>query len=85
MIHRQFRQLIQAREIIDEGGRQAEVERELKVLPFLAEKLTAQARRFSMAQLLDIFNRLLEIDLDMKSGGLAGDTAYELLIAELTR
>ena len=37
-----------------------------------------------MRQLLDIYDRLLKIDLDMKSGGTPGDVAYELLIADLT-
>ena len=84
MIYRQFRLLIQAREILDEGGSSRQVEKELRVLPFVADKLTSQARRFSMAQLLDVFGRLLQIDEDMKSSGIPGDVAFELLIAELT-
>lgn len=85
MIHRQFRQLIQAREILDEGKNRSDVERELKLPSFVADKLSSQARRFTMDQLLAIFGRLLKIDEDMKSGGLAGDAAFELLIADLTR
>ena len=85
MIHRQFRLLIQAREILDGGGKAQDIEQELGVLGFVARKLSDQARRFSMRQLLDIYNRLLKIDLDMKSGGTPGDVAYELLIADLTR
>jgi len=84
MIHRQFRLLIQAREILDAGGKPQDIEQELGVLGFVARKLSDQARRFSMRQLLDIYNRLLKIDLDMKSGGTPGDVAYELLIADLT-
>lgn len=84
MIHRQFRLLIQAREILDEGGGSRQVEQELRVLPFVSEKLIAQARRFSMGQLLDIFRHLLKIDEDLKTGGMPGDVAFELLIAELT-
>jgi len=84
MIYRQFRLLIQAREILDEGGSSRQVEKELRVLPFVADKLTSQARRFSMTQLLDVFGRLLQIDEDMKSSGIPGDVAFELLIAELT-
>lgn len=85
MIHRQFRLLIQAREILDGGGKAQDIEQELGVLGFVARKLSDQARRFSMRQLLDIYDRLLKIDLDMKSGGTPGDVAYELLIADLTR
>jgi DNA polymerase-3 subunit delta len=85
MIHRQFRLLIQAREILDAGGKAQDIEKELQVLGFVARKLSDQARRFSIPQLLEIYNRLLKIDLDMKTGGTPGDVAYELLIADLTR
>ena len=84
MIHRQFRLLIQAREILDAGGNPPDIEQELGVLGFAARKLSDQARRISMRQLLDIYDRLLKIDLEMKSGGTPGDVAYELLIADLT-
>lgn len=85
MIHRQFRLLIQAREIIDEGGSVQQIEKELKVLNFIARKLYTQAQRFNLRQLLDIFSRLLVIDEGIKTGGMPGQTAYELLIADLTR
>ncbi len=85
MIHRQFRLLIQAREILDAGGKAQDIERELSVLGFVSRKLADQARRFNMRQLLEIYDRLLKIDLEMKTGGTPGDVAYELLIADLTR
>jgi DNA polymerase-3 subunit delta len=84
MIHRQFMLLIQAREILDEGGRATNIEKELKLLSFIAEKLARQARLFSMPQLLAIYQRLLKIDEDMKTGGMPGDVAFELFIADLT-
>ena len=85
MIHRQFRLLIQAREIMDEGGRAAQIEKELGVLSFIAQKLEKQARLFKLPQLLAIYQRLLKIDEDMKTGGMPGDVAFELFIADLTR
>ena len=85
MIHRQFRLLIQAREIKDEGGRAADIQKQLGVLPFIAEKLNTQANRFTMPQLVGIYQRLVDIDEAMKTGGMPGDVAFELLIADLTR
>ena len=84
MIDRQIRQLIQAREILDEGGNASAVEADLHVPSFLAVKLTNQARRFEMAQLLLIFKRLLKIDEEQKTGGRDGEVSLDLLIAELT-
>lgn len=85
MIHRQFRLLIQAREVIDEGGRVDTVQNELKVRQFIAKKLYQQASRFTMAQLLDTHDRLLKIDEEMKTGGMPGLLAYQVLIADLTK
>jgi len=57
----------------------------LNVLNFIARKLYTQAQRFSLRKLLDVFAELLRIDEGIKTGGMPGQTAYELLIAELTR
>lgn len=84
MIHRQFRLLIQAREILDENGSVQQIEKELKVAGFVAKKLYTQAQRFKMGQLLEIYRRLLKIDEGIKTGGMPGQTAFELLIADLT-
>ncbi len=84
MINRQFRLLLQAREILDERGGEAQVREELNLHPYVAQKLTVQARHFSMAQLEEVYRRLLKIDLDIKTGGMPGDVAFEVLIAELT-
>ena len=52
--------------------------------PEQAEKSTATVQAL-LRQLLDIFSRLLIIDEGIKTGGMPGQTAYELLIADLTR
>ena len=38
----------------------------------------------SLKQLENIYQRLLSIDLDIKSGGMPGDVAFQTLIADLT-
>lgn len=85
MIQRHFRQLIQVREILDEGGQADAVARELNLPPFVAQKLANQAKRLNLPQLIEIFAKLLEIDESMKTGGLPGDIAFEVLIAKLTQ
>lgn len=84
MIVRQFRLLLLAREVIDGGGGISEVMRELGLLPFLAEKITAQARRFTLPTLEAIYRRLLEVDEAMKTGQMEGEVALEVLVAGLT-
>lgn len=84
MITRQFRLLLGAREILDEQGSENQVRNELSLHPYVASKITSQARRFSMDQLEEVYRRLLKIDLDIKTGGMPGDVAFELLVTELT-
>ncbi len=47
MFVRQFRLLLQTREIMDEGGQAADVTRELRIFGFVSGRLMAQAQRYS--------------------------------------
>ena len=85
MVVRQFRLLIQAREILDGRGNQNDVARALGVHPFVAEKTTQQATRFSIEALEDIYHRLLKIDEGVKTSQMTLDLAMDTLVAELTR
>jgi DNA polymerase-3 subunit delta len=85
MVVRQFRLLIQAREILDGSGNKEEVARTLGVHPFVAEKTTQQAARFSMESLESIYRRLLHIDEGVKMSQVTLDLAMDTLVVELTR
>jgi DNA polymerase-3 subunit delta len=83
MVVRQFRLLIQAREILDGGGSQNDVARALGVHPFVAEKAAQQAARFSIESLEAIYRHLLKIDEGVKTGQITLDLALDTLVAEL--
>jgi DNA polymerase-3 subunit delta len=83
MVVRQFRLLIQAREILDGRGTKDDVARALGVHPFVAEKTTQQAAHFSMETLEAIYRRLLKIDEEVKTGQITLDLALDTLVAEL--
>jgi DNA polymerase-3 subunit delta len=83
MVVRQFRLLIQAREILDGRGNKDDVARALGVHPFVAEKTTGQAGRFSMESLEKIYHRLLNIDEQVKTSQVTLDLALDTLIMEL--
>ena len=85
MVVRQFRLLIQAREILDGRGNKDDVARALGVHPFVAEKTTGQAARFSIESLESIYRRLLRIDEGVKTGQLTLDLALDTLVVELMR
>ncbi len=84
MFIRQFRLLIQARYLLDRGERAAGIAEQMKQRPFVADKLARQARNFTLPQLEQIYRRLLEIDVDAKTGKADLMTALYLLVAGLT-
>ncbi|NSW52553.1 MAG: DNA polymerase III subunit delta [Anaerolineae bacterium] len=84
MVVRQFRLLIRAREVLDQGGSQQQIAVRLEVHPFVAEKLERQARRYGISQLITIYQRLLEMDVANKSGGMPLDASLDLLIFDLS-
>jgi len=85
MVVRQFRLLIQAREILDGRGNKDDVARALGVHPFVAEKTTGQAARFSIESLESIYRKLLKIDEGVKTSQLTLDLALDTLVVELMR
>lgn len=84
MVIRQFRLLIQAREILDGRGNKDDVARALGVHPYVAEKTASQAQRFSLEALESIYHRLLALDEQAKTGRIALDLALDTLLMELT-
>lgn len=83
MIVNHFRQLIIAAEMSVEGFSFEEIGRELTKPAFVAEKLVIQSRRFPMSRLEDIYQRLVDLDEDIKNSRTPGDLALELFVAEL--
>jgi DNA polymerase-3 subunit delta len=84
MVVRQFRLLLLTRELLDAGNQGAEIARQLKTYPFVAQKLVSQVRNFSMAALERIYHRLLEVDEAIKTGQMDAEVALDTLIASLT-
>ncbi len=84
MVVRQFRLLLQARELMDQKGGPREIEQALGLPSFVAEKISAQARRFSMPSLEKVYHKLLSIDQAVKRSQVTLDLALETLVVELT-
>ena len=83
MVVRQFRLLLQAREILDEGGNENQAMKEIAEVnsKFVAKKALLQARRFQMADLEAVYRRLLALDSDVKQGETSYELGIDLLIA----
>jgi DNA polymerase-3 subunit delta len=84
MFVRQFRLLIQVKELAEEGKQASAIAAELRLHPFVANKLLQQSRGFSLPQLGEIYRHLLQIDVGSKTGQTDLLTALYLLIASLS-
>jgi DNA polymerase-3 subunit delta len=85
MIIRQFRLLLQTRELIDSGYREADIAKKLGTHPFVISKLSGQVRNFNLAQLESIYRVLLDLDIAMKTGLTDPVIGLDVLVASLTR
>ncbi len=84
MVVRQFRLLIQVKELSEGGASQDEISRRAGV-PFRGvTNLQRQARNFSFQQLEQIYRQLLDYDVQVKTGAKDPESALELLVAELS-
>ena len=79
-----FRLVLQAREVVENGGNDSTVAKTLGIHPFRAQKITAQARTLSLAALERIYLRLQQLDIEIKTGQIIPDLALETLVLELT-
>ena len=83
MIVRQFRLLVQVREILDEGGNSALVQRDLNQVAFVADKLCRQASAFTSASLRRIYRKLLDLDYAFKTSQTEPEAALDLFILDI--
>ena len=83
MFVRQFRLLIQVKELSGQGFRAPEISKELKMHSFVAGKLYQQANGFSMGLLEKVYAHLLDIDVGVKTGKADMTIALQLLVVNL--
>ena len=82
MVIRQFRLLLQARELLDAGAGIPEVQKALGLHEFVAQKVTSQAKRFLLSELESIYHKLLEIDEGAKTSRVPLNLALDTLVVE---
>lgn len=83
MIVRQFRMLLQTRELAEQGLRAPAIAKRLKMHSFVAGKVYQQSQKFSLPQLEQIYDHLLQTDVGVKTGRADMVTALSLLVAGL--
>ncbi|MDX1414309.1 MAG: DNA polymerase III subunit delta [Candidatus Promineifilaceae bacterium] len=84
MFVRQFRLLIQVKELVVAGYRPAGIARELNLHNFVVTKLYQQVRGYTLQELEQVYEHLLDIDIAVKTGQGDMKTSLDLLVANLT-
>ena len=85
MIVRQFRIMIQVKDLVERGVPSKKIGAQLGLHPFVGEKGLQQSRNFSMEQLETIYRKLLETDLAIKTGQMDQVLALDMLVAGLSK
>jgi DNA polymerase III subunit delta len=83
MIIWQFRQLLLAREVVEEGGNVGDLVRELHVAEFQGKKLFQQVQRFKLAQLRKAYRQIMAIEEEGKRGTTDLSVLLDQLIFQL--
>lgn len=84
MLSRQVRIIFQIKEMRAQGKSRGEIQSKLGLASdFVLRKAWEQAESYTPARIRDVYHRLLETDLAIKTGKFDGEIALNVLIAEL--
>jgi DNA polymerase-3 subunit delta len=84
MLSRQVRIIFLVKEMRDRGKSRGDIQSKLGLTrDFLLRKAWEQADKYSPVRLHQVYHKLLETDISIKTGKLDGELALDVLIAEL--
>jgi len=84
MLSRQFQMIVRVKELTNQGKPKIEIQDKLGLTAeFALHKTLEQADRYPLVRLKEVYHKLLEADLSIKTGKYSGELALNILIAEL--
>jgi DNA polymerase-3 subunit delta len=83
MINFQFRNLLIMKDLTEKGKPYYTFQKTTGLHPFVIKKSCAQAQRFSLLELKKIYQKIFQVDLDIKTGKLDPQAALDLFIAQI--
>ena len=84
MLSRQVRMIVRAKELRKQGKPETEIQKRLGLTSeFALRKTLEQANRYPVERLKEVYHKLLQTDLSIKTGKYEGQLALNILIAEL--
>jgi len=83
MINYQFRNLLIIKDLIERQKPYNIIIKKSGLHPFVAKKNYFQSQQFTFLKLKKIYQRIFQVDLDIKTGRIEPETALDLLITEI--
>jgi DNA polymerase-3 subunit delta len=83
MLARQVQMIIRAKELAGQRKSQGEIQKRLRLHEFALRKTLEQAARCPQPRLVEMYRRLLETDVEIKTGRCGDELALTMLVAEL--
>ncbi len=83
MIAYQFRNLLIIKEMIDNGLPYATIQKKSGLAPFVVSKTYYLCNQFTFLELKKIYQKIFQVDLNIKTGKIDAETALDLLVAEI--
>jgi len=83
MVAYQFRNLLMVKELAEKGLMYASIIKKSGLHPFVVKKNYFACHQFSFEELKNIYHKIFQIDLDIKTGKIEPEMALDLLISEI--
>ncbi len=83
MITYQFRTLLVIKELAEKGLMYNSIVKRSGLHPFVVKKNYFMCQRFSFEGLKNIYRKIFQIDLDIKTGKIEAETALDLLVSKI--
>ncbi len=83
MIAYQFRNLLIIKEMIDKGFVYSIIQKKSGLNPFVVRKTYYLCNQFSYLELKKIYQKIFQVDSNIKTGKIDAETALDLLVAEI--
>ena len=83
MINYQFRNLLSIKSLIENNKPYAVILKNSGLHPFVVEKSYQQARNFTLQELKKIYQKIFQVDWEIKTGKIDPEIALDLLVSEI--
>jgi len=83
MINYQFRNILEIKDLIERKNSYRDILTQTKLHPYVMKKSYYLSQKFTIEELKKIYQKIFQVDLNIKTGKIGPETALDLLIADI--